>query len=400
MSTSNPTYVLVSDANGKKQLIPAITVKKESLTSQQAFSSSSSTPHVVYQQSSQNYNNTSYVKIEKVAPSSVIATVKTERPGTSGKYGGARKSITTVPSNLLQSTSSNSTVFKRTDKKRNEKPGKGLRHFSMRVCQKVKEKGTTSYNEVADELVLEESEDAGDSVNGSCDQKNIRRRVYDALNVLMAMNIISKEKKEIKWLGLPTSSVQECEEIEIQNQQTRKRIEEKQQQLRELVLKHVSFKSLIERNKNLEKRGIVPSANSAVHLPFIVINTNKKTHINCNISIDKREYLLKFDDKFEVQDDFEVLKRMGLLLGMDKGESTAEDIEKLKKMVPKAYQKYIEMYGNGYLTENQLETDIIEEDWTMIDQSQSSFSQDSSRFETTYDEQEYGEDEMTYDGIE
>lgn len=107
----------------------------------------------------------------------------------------------------------------------------------MRVCQKVKEKGTTSYNEVADELVLEESEDAGESLNVSCDQKNIRRRVYDALNVLMAMNIISKEKKEIKWLGLPTSSVQECEEIEIQNQQTRKRIEEKQQQLRELVLK-------------------------------------------------------------------------------------------------------------------------------------------------------------------
>ena len=27
---------------------------------------------------------------------------------------------------------------------------------------------------------------------------------------------------------------------------------------------------------------------------------------------------------------------------MDKGESTPEDIEKLKKMVPKSYQKYIE----------------------------------------------------------
>lgn len=27
---------------------------------------------------------------------------------------------------------------------------------------------------------------------------------------------------------------------------------------------------------------------------------------------------------------------------MDKGESTAENIEKLKKMVPKSYQKYIE----------------------------------------------------------
>jgi hypothetical protein len=106
----------------------------------------------------------------------------------------------------------------------------------MRVCQKVKEKGVTSYNEVADELVTEESEDAGNT-SGSYDQKNIRRRVYDALNVLMAMNIISKEKKEIKWLGLPTSSAQECDNIEAQNAQTRKRIDEKQQQLRELVLK-------------------------------------------------------------------------------------------------------------------------------------------------------------------
>jgi hypothetical protein len=35
------------------------------------------------------------------------------------------------------------------------------------------------------------------------DEKNIRRRVYDAINVLMAMNIIAKEKKEIIWNGFP-----------------------------------------------------------------------------------------------------------------------------------------------------------------------------------------------------
>ena len=50
------------------------------------------------------------------------------------------------------------------------------------------------------------------------DQKNIRRRVYDALNVLMAMNIISKEKKEIKWVGLPTNSAQECQQLEVRVQ--------------------------------------------------------------------------------------------------------------------------------------------------------------------------------------
>ena len=35
--------------------------------------------------------------------------------------------------------------------------GKGLRHFSMKVCEKVESKGRTTYNEVADELVKDYS---------------------------------------------------------------------------------------------------------------------------------------------------------------------------------------------------------------------------------------------------
>uniref|UniRef100_A0A8D1RB28 E2F/DP family winged-helix DNA-binding domain-containing protein n=1 Tax=Sus scrofa TaxID=9823 RepID=A0A8D1RB28_PIG len=69
--------------------------------------------------------------------------------------------------------------------KKGDKNGKGLRHFSMKVCEKVQRKGTTSYNEVADELVSEFTNSnnhlAADSQ--AYDQKNIRRRVYDALNV-------------------------------------------------------------------------------------------------------------------------------------------------------------------------------------------------------------------------
>ena len=36
------------------------------------------------------------------------------------------------------------------------------------------------------------------------DEKNFRRRVYDGLNVLIAMEIISRSKKEILWHGLPS----------------------------------------------------------------------------------------------------------------------------------------------------------------------------------------------------
>lgn len=41
------------------------------------------------------------------------------------------------------------------------KAEKGLRHFSARVCAKVEEKGSTSYNEVADELVAELGSELG-----------------------------------------------------------------------------------------------------------------------------------------------------------------------------------------------------------------------------------------------
>jgi E2F/DP family winged-helix DNA-binding domain len=75
----------------------------------------------------------------------------------------------------------------------------GLRHFSQQVCKKVREKQVTTYNAVADELA---SDIQSYYTEGQYDQKNIRRRVYDALNVLMAMGIIAKDRKEIRWLGI------------------------------------------------------------------------------------------------------------------------------------------------------------------------------------------------------
>ena len=126
-------------------------------------------------------------------------------------------------------------------KRKREKCSKGLRHFSMKVCEKVKQKGTTTYNQVADELV---SEYCGGLTNASStsssdlwthDQKNVRRRVYDALNVLMAMGIISKEKKEIKWIGLPYNRKQECADLEVDKKRREERVEAKCEDLKDLL---------------------------------------------------------------------------------------------------------------------------------------------------------------------
>uniref|UniRef100_A0A8C1WML7 Transcription factor n=1 Tax=Cyprinus carpio TaxID=7962 RepID=A0A8C1WML7_CYPCA len=234
--------------------------------------------------------------------------------------------------------------------KKGEKNGKGLRHFSMKVCEKVQRKGVTTYNEVADELVAEFS--SGDnhiSPNDHVyDQKNIRRRVYDALNVLMAMNIISKEKKEIKWIGLPTNSAQECQNLEVERQRRVERIKQKQSQLQELILQQIAFKNLVQRNRQREQQTKrPPPANSVIHLPFIIVNTSKKTVIDCSISNDKFEYLFNFDSMFEIHDDIEVLKRMGMACGLEVGKCSAEDLKTARSLVPKALEPYVTEMAQG-----------------------------------------------------
>ncbi|KAG8367827.1 hypothetical protein BUALT_Bualt16G0113100 [Buddleja alternifolia] len=117
-----------------------------------------------------------------------------------------------------------------------DKSGRGLRQFSMKVCEKVESKGRTTYNEVADELVAEFA-DPNNSLapdQQQYDEKNIRRRVYDALNVLMAMDIISKDKKEIQWRGLPRTSMNDIEELKTERLGLRNRIEKKAAYLEEL----------------------------------------------------------------------------------------------------------------------------------------------------------------------
>jgi len=235
-----------------------------------------------------------------------------------------------------------------TDSKRRktDKGGKGLRHFSMKVCEKVKAKGTTSYNEVADELVSELTDPRCQSPSDQqYDQKNIRRRVYDALNVLMAMNIISKEKKEIRWLGLPTNSVQEATSLDIEKSKKIERIKAKTEQLQDLILQQIAFKKLVERNKEAEKAARRPTPNSVIEIPFIIVSTSNKTVIECGISQDKKEYLFDFDNTFEIHDDMFVLKKMNMAMGLEKpggGQVSDDDLAKARSMVPQALEPYVE----------------------------------------------------------
>lgn len=53
------------------------------------------------------------------------------------------------------------------------------------------------------------------------------------------------------------------------------------------------------------------------------------------------EYLFNFDNTFEIHDDIEVLKRMGMACGLESGNCSAEDLKVARSLVPKALEPYV-----------------------------------------------------------
>ncbi|KAI6698067.1 hypothetical protein NL676_018186 [Syzygium grande] len=164
-----------------------------------------------------------------------------------------------------------------------DKSGRGLRQFSMKVCEKVESKGRTTYNEVADELVAEFA-DPGNSAatpdQQQYDEKNIRRRVLN-----------------------------DIEELKTERHGLRNRIEKKAAYLQELEEQYVGLQNLIQRNEQLFSTGNAP--NGGIALPFILVQT--RPHATVEVEISEDMQLVHFDfnsTPFELHDDNYVLKAM------------------------------------------------------------------------------------------
>ena len=140
------------------------------------------------------------------------------------------------------------------------------------------------------------------------DEKNIRRRVYDALNVLLAMDMIAKDKKEIRWIGLPNNTAVGLESIRAKKEEKQQELERKQQQYKELCLQKTAYERIIARNQ--ENPTAVPE-HKRIYMPFIVVKTNKNNNIDCEVTEDYHEIFFNFTSNFEILNDMEILKKMG-----------------------------------------------------------------------------------------
>jgi len=150
------------------------------------------------------------------------------------------------------------------------------------------------------------------------------------------MDIISKEKKEISWRGLPSNSPNDLNILQKELSQRLKKVEKKKECLQELLIQNVSFRNLVRENR---ERGDVLSDYSKnteleadkIPLPFIVLNTSNEAVIQCEMCEKRTDAMFDFNMPFEINDDNEILKR----LKMDK--TTVGD---LKGMLPPELMSY------------------------------------------------------------
>lgn len=56
----------------------------------------------------------------------------------------------------------------------------------------------------------------------------------------------------------------------------------------------------------------------------------------------RKEYCFNFDDEFAIQDEGHVLQGMGMMMGLNTGDATPEDLIRAKTMIPRALHPYLE----------------------------------------------------------
>ena len=146
-----------------------------------------------------------------------------------------------------------------------------LSNIAVPILKIIRKANAKSFSEIADSFLQYLTENGADVSN----EKTIRRRVYDVLNVLMAADIIVKdENKQVRIThgeNDPNDHEEDKEEQEEQkplpvvDPEEEQRIEEKKKKLIVSARLLIYYRLLVERNKKLLR----PVTN--VQMPSIII---------------------------------------------------------------------------------------------------------------------------------
>ena len=143
-------------------------------------------------------------------------------------------------------------------------------------------------------------------------EKNIRRRVYDCLNVLLSANVISKVGKR---LVLASTAIGGCDKNTIAKLKSLKtKVAQKRTRLTDMSNKYISFKGLVERNRKLHA-----FHDEIIELPYILLATpNEQTNsISIKLNQSSEKVFLSFTKPVEIIQDMDCIKRIKIMRKME-----------------------------------------------------------------------------------
>lgn len=191
----------------------------------------------------------------------------------------------------------------------------GLRTISMRVRDIVSLKKSTTYKEVADVLIAELHPGmVPNSKEQFKEEKNVRRRVYDALNVLVASGIVAKTGKHVTWKNsqLPTKARTQTAKVACLNT-----IAEKRSHLRQLLVKSAHLTALYTRNQRNRQ------THAILLMPFIILvpsdpdlSSVRYSQLYIKTSATNTKAELRMQQSFQLFNDLDVAARISLPIDM------------------------------------------------------------------------------------
>ena len=160
------------------------------------------------------------------------------------------------------------------------------------------------------------------SNNNQPNQKNIQRRVYDAINVMCAVGLIKKNKQEIKFINYKNKNNaiksinninEEKEEEKSKSDETEEKINEKNNELQEkrnqLIKSYLTLKFYEKYNK-LNKTNPLRMYENKLEFPFDLIIYDKTSDFHMQSKDDSSRYLLLSNSEFIHLNPYEIIKKL------------------------------------------------------------------------------------------
>ena len=196
----------------------------------------------------------------------------------------------------------------------------GLKEISKRVMDIIKQSGQTTYRAISDQIVNEINE------KSLKDEKNIRRRIYDSLNVMKSMKLFHRDKSSKTIMWNYDQEFDPLNEIENKNEgdeknneykidswnivELKKEIKEKKEKVNLLTKDLHGLKNVLERNKREDEN--IPE-NNKLFFPFIVIefSSDKTPKINVALNENQTKAHFGFDEAEAMYGDLDAVSKIG-----------------------------------------------------------------------------------------